>query len=104
MADDFFFETGFDGELQDVVCLIKSYTDTKPRSVKWADSVGADDEKMYLQNKFYLVEHRYFKELEEMVNGELVKHKVPFAKYQVLLLFYHKKEKRKPPKWGNFFF
>lgn len=81
--DDFFFETGFDGELQDVVCLIKSYTDTKPRSVEWADSVGADDEKMYLQNKFYLVEHRYFKELEEMVNGELVKHKVPFAKYQV---------------------
>lgn len=81
--DDFFFETGFDGELQDVVCLIKSYTDTKPRSVKWADSCGGDDEKMYLQNKFYLVEHRYFKELEEMVNGELVKHKVPFAKYQV---------------------
>lgn len=81
--DDFFFETGFDGELQDVVCLIKSYTDTKPRSVKWADSCGGDDEKMYLQNKFYLVEHRYFKELEEMVNGELVKHKVPFAMYQV---------------------
>lgn len=81
--DDFFFETGFDGELQDVVCLIKSYTDTKPRSVQWADSCGGDDEKMYLQNKFYLVEHRYFKEMEELVNGELVTHKVPFAKYQV---------------------
>lgn len=80
--DDFFFTTGFDGELEDVVCLIKSYTDTKPRSVKWADSFDGEI-KQCLGNKYYLVEHRYFKELEEVVNGEVVKHKVPFAMYQV---------------------
>ena len=52
--DDFFFKCDFRGELQDVVCLIKSYTDTIPRSVKWADSFG-ENGKQSLFGKYYLV-------------------------------------------------
>ena len=80
--DDFFFRCDFRGELTDFVCLIKSYTDTIPRSVRWADSYG-ENCKQYLQGKYYLVEHRYYKQVEELVGNEMVKHKVPYVKYQV---------------------
>lgn len=80
--DDFFFRCDFKGELTDVVCLIKSYTDTMPRSVKWADALG-ERCKQYLQGKYYLVEHRYYKDVTEEVNGEIKKHRVPFVQYQV---------------------
>ena len=81
--DDFFFTCDFKGELTDFICLIKSYTNTEPRRmVDWADNLG-EDCKLYLQDKFYLVEHRYYKSITEEVNGEIVKHDVPFVKYQV---------------------
>lgn len=80
--DDFFFKCDFRGELTDVVCLIKSYTDTLPRQVKWADNFG-EDMKQDLSGKYYLVEHRYYKTLTEVVNGETVTHRVPFVAYQV---------------------
>ena len=80
--DDFFFKCDFRGELTDVVCLIKSYTDTMPRSVEWQDAYG-EDCRQYLQNKYYLVEHRYYKVVEEIVDGEMRKHKVPYVKYQI---------------------
>ena len=80
--DDFFFKCDFRGELQDVVCLIKSYTDTIPRSVEWADSFG-ENGKQCLFGKYYLVEHRYYKMVEEVVDGQTVKHNVPYVKYQV---------------------
>ena len=80
--DDFFFKCDFQGNLVDVVCLIKSYTDTMPRQVKWNDNLGEDCQQ-YLQGKYYLVEHRYYKKVKEIVNGEMVEHRVPFVKYQV---------------------
>lgn len=80
--DDFFFKTDFKGDLREVSCLIKSYTNTMPKTVKWAEDKGNDLAER-LENKFYLVEHRYFKELTEEVNGHIVKHDVPFVKYQI---------------------
>lgn len=80
--DDFFFKCDFRGELTDMVCLIKSYTDTMPREVEWNDNYGEDCQQ-YLQGKYYLVEHRYYREITEEVNGEVIKHRVPFVKYQV---------------------
>ena len=82
--DDFFFKCDFRGELTDVVCLIKSYTDTMPRAVEWCDNLGENENyQHYLQGKYYLVEHRYYREITEEVNGEVIKHRVPFVKYQV---------------------
>ena len=80
--DDFFFKCDFRGELTDVVCFIKSYTDTEPRQVDWNDDLGENGQQ-YLQGKYYLVEHRYYKDVEEIVNGEMTKHRVPFVKYQI---------------------
>ena len=80
--DDFFFKCDFRGELTDIVCLIKSYTDTMPRQVQWIDDYGENLQQCLL-GKYYLVEHRYFKELTEELNGEIVRHNVPFVKYQV---------------------
>ena len=80
--DDFFFKCDFRGELTDVVCLIKSYTDTIPRSVQWNDDLG-ENGRQYLQGKYYLVEHRYYRDVTEGVNGKILTHKVPFVKYQV---------------------
>ena len=40
--DDFFFRCDFKGELTDIVCLIKTYTNTEPRSVEWQDTYGED--------------------------------------------------------------
>lgn len=80
--DDFFFETDFTGDLVDVTCLIKSYTDTKPKGVQWQEKQG-NELAQALANKYYLVERRYFKELTEDVNGEMVKHRVPYVVYQV---------------------
>ena len=80
--DDFFFKCDFRGELTDVVCLIKSYTDTMPRQVKWADNFG-ENMQQDLSGKYYLVEHRYYKTLTEIVNGEQITHRVPFVAYQV---------------------
>lgn len=80
--DDFFFKCDFKGELTDVVCLIKSYTDTLPRNVEWADNLG-EDLQQCLQGKYYLVEHRYFKKVKEIVNDEMIEHNVPFVSYQV---------------------
>ena len=82
--DDFFFKCDFRGELTDVVCLIKSYTDTMPRAVEWCDNLGENGNyQHYLQGKYYLVEHRYYREITEEVNGEVIKHRVPFVRYQV---------------------
>lgn len=70
--EDFFFKCDFRGELTDIICLIKSYTNTEPlRAVDWQDSYG-EDSKLYLQNKYYLVEHRYYN-----------KDRKPSVKYQV---------------------
>jgi len=80
--DDFFFETNFKGELESVTCLIKSYSDTRPQSVKFIDNYG-EDLQQCIQNKFYLVENRYFKQITELVNGKMKKHKVPYVVYQV---------------------
>lgn len=80
--DDFFFKCDFRGELTDVVCFIKSYTDTEPRQVDWNDDYGENGQQ-YLQGKYYLVEHRYYKDVEEIVNGKMTKHRAPFVKYQI---------------------
>lgn len=79
--DDFFFKCDFRGELTDFVCLIKSYADTLPRQA-FSESYG-EDLKQSLIGKYYLVEHRYYKTLKEIVNGVLITHEVPFVKYQV---------------------
>ena len=80
--DDFFFKCDFQGKLTDIVCLIKSYTNTMPRTVQWADDLG-ENLQQSLVGKYYLVEHRYFKNVKEIVNGVLTEHQVPFVKYQV---------------------
>ena len=80
--DDFFFKCDFRGELTDVVCLIKSYTNTEPRTVQWADNLG-EEGKQCLEGKYYLVEHRYYRMVEEVVDGKMTKHRVPFVKYQI---------------------
>lgn len=80
--DDFFFETDFQGKLQNVTCLIKSYSDTRPQEIKWLDNFGEDCQQC-LQNKFYLVENRFFKCVKEEINGEIVEHDVPYVVYQI---------------------
>ena len=80
--DNFFFETDFKGDLQNVTCLINSYTDTNSKSYSWKDTDG-ECPQMRLDNKYYLVERRYFEEKAENVNGELIKHKVPYVVYEV---------------------
>ena len=80
--DDFFFKCDFRGEITDVVCLIKSYADTEPRNVDWADDYG-ENLQQCLKGKYYLVEHRYYRTIEEFVDGKREKHRVPFVKYQV---------------------
>lgn len=81
--DDFFFESDFDGTLKDVVCLIKSYTDTRPSNIKWADNYGEENHQECLSHKYYLVEHRYFKEITELVNGKVKEHRVPYVRYAI---------------------
>lgn len=80
--DDFFFETGFQGNLEAVTCLIKSYTDVRPTNIEWQDGFG-EEVKQCLQGKYYLVEKRYFKDIQEVVNEKVMTHKVPFVVYQV---------------------
>lgn len=95
--DDFFFETSFDGSLQSVTCLIKSYTDTSSR-VQQAREIKRQTDPTYnsacdMSNIYYLVESRYFKEAKENVQvvnkktGEITtvtkKVRVPYVKYSV---------------------
>lgn len=83
--DNFFFECDFKGELQAVTCLINSYTDTLKEHEKPDKSMEnyGNDVNIHLENKYFLVEHRFFKEKKELVKGKYVKHKVPYVVYQV---------------------
>lgn len=94
--DDFWFRTDFAGELEEVTCLIKSYTDTGTNALKSQrlkkERDGHYDSSCDLSYKYYLVEHRYFKTEFVKVNKvdengnlyeTLEKRKVPYAKYEV---------------------
>jgi len=93
--DDFFFETDFTGKLVDVCCLIKSYTDTKPKNTSEivnAKTDNGNDLSSNLKGKYYLIEKRYFKqereEIQKPVDGggiekKIELHNVPYVVYQV---------------------
>lgn len=81
--DDFFFKTDFKGNLTEITCLIKSYTDTQRQRVeKWADSYG-ENSKLELGGKYYLIEKRFYKNIKEIVKGVMTSHDVPFVVYQI---------------------
>lgn len=80
--DNFFFATDFKGNLTEVTCLINSYTDTNAKQYDWIDIDGKTPQ-MRLDNKFYLVERRFFQEEEELVNGLPKLVRVPYAIYEV---------------------
>ena len=80
--DNFFFETDFKGDLMSVTCLINSYTDTNSKRYEWKEYDGQTPQ-IRLDNKFYLVERRFFKEETEEVNGEIITHKVPYVIYEI---------------------
>lgn len=81
--DDFFFETDFRGKLQEVTCLIKSYTNTQPRTVDWIDKNSDSSFQQCFDGKYYLVEKRFFKDEKVLKDGELKTVKVPYVVYQV---------------------
>ena len=94
--DDFFFTTSFDGALEEVTCLIKSYTDTSSNVMK-SQQIKKSVDPSYnasndLASKYYLVETRYFKEEEQVVDEVLddgtiaqvlKKVRVPYVVYNV---------------------
>lgn len=87
--DNFFFETNFKGDIESAVCLINSYTNTENATTKQPNNFGEDcNHQETLQEKYYLVEKRYFKKKKEKYVRSDGKecygvHKVPYVIYQV---------------------
>lgn len=79
--DDFFFNVGFKNELQEVTCLIKSYTDTSA-NIRAEQQVKSQKDKSYraetdLSKNYYLVEKRFYKH-DDATNKD-----IPYVVYQI---------------------
>lgn len=94
--DDFWFTTDFKGNLQEVCCLVKSYTDTGANAMESQRKKKAIDKKydasVDLSYKYYLVEHRRFEKEDLLVDkvqddGQVIKviqtMQVPYVSYEV---------------------